>query len=226
MLKIKNILAVAPVMALSLAATGAMAANSSWAVISFDQAQSGARAGNVPYQASQIANLSTATQKGPNAVAESDANGNQTLTMSNGSFAQRQNGNVGSALTWQTVPSCGNPSPCSVGGFTNVNADTTGKINQAQQSDDSTSQFGQNATVSQFSKVGDNASSLDGTISQSNLRVVPPAPARRIDPVQTQSIVGETHSEGTIFFPLTTIFTNLSHFVQTISVTAENILNF
>ncbi|MDO8512854.1 MAG: hypothetical protein Q7S57_06300 [bacterium] len=228
MFKIKNLLVTAPIAALSLVASSAMAGNGSWALVSFDQAQSGERAGTASYTAQQNANVSTATQLGNNAVAQSAATAGQSLTHSNGSFAQAQGGNVGSALTWNSVSGCGNPAPCSSGtGFSNVASDTIGSVAQSQHTNDATANLSENSSIAQFSKVGENQSAATGTLTQSNNFVVVPAPViRRIDPAQSQTLTGKTHSEGTVFIPVTSIFTDISHFIQTITVTAQNILSF
>lgn len=202
--------------------------NSSWAVVSFDQAQSGVRIGTTPYTATQLSNVVTSTQQGNNAIAQSAVGGNQSMTLSNGPFAQVTSGNVGSSLTWNTVSGCGNPQPCSGGtGLSNVSADTIGTVSQAQNTDDPTANQSETASIAQFSKVGTNQSATTGTITQtSNQVVVPPATTVRRDPAQSQTITGRTHSEGIIFIPVTSIITDINHFIQTITVTAENILSF
>ena len=232
MLKIKNILAASSAVAFALVASSAFATNtasSSWAVVSFDQDQSGVRVGTTPYNAQQNANVVTQTKYGSNALAQSSGTGTQNLTVTNNPFSQAQNGTFGSALTWQAVSGCGNPTPCggSNTGLSNMQADTTGLVNQAQRSDDSNSVANQAASTNQLSNVGADQSALTGTISQNSTRVVIPTPApQRWDPQQTQTITGKTHSEGVVFIPVTSVFTDISHFIQTITVTAQNILSF
>jgi hypothetical protein len=233
MFNINKILVAAPIAALSLVASSAMATDttagrSSWALVSFDQAQSGERAGNTPYTAAQTANVATATRLGNNVEAQSAATAGQSLTHTTGLFAQQQGGNVGSAITWNSVAGCGNPSPCSSGtGMSNVASDTIGTVSQAQNTNDATANLSETASIAQFSKVADNQSVAQGTLTQANNRVVVPAVVNRhIDPAQSQTLTGKTHSEGTVFIPTTSIFTDISHFIQTITVTAQNVLSF
>lgn len=232
MFNINKILVAAPIAALSLVASSAMATDtadrSSWALVSFDQAQSGERAGTTPYMAGQTANVATATKLGNNVEAQSAATAGQSLTHTTGLFAQQQSGNVGSAITWASIEGCGNPSPCSAGtGMSNVASDTIGTVSQAQNTNDATANLSETASIAQFSKVADNQSVAQGTLTQANNRVVVPAPVNRhIDPAQSQTLTGKTHSEGTVFIPVTSVFTDISHFIQTITVTAQNILSF
>ena len=232
MLNMTKLASISTVIGLGLVAMGAfasesLAANSSWAVVSFNQNQSGVREGTTPYSATQNASVSTQTKYGSNALAQSSGGGSETMVVRNSPFVQTQGGNFGSTLSWASVSGCGNPTPCSGSGtgLSNMNADTTGSMTQAQQSNDSTSTGNQTATISQTSGVGSNQSALSGTISQ-NTAAVPPPVVRRIDPQQNQTIMGQTHSQGVVFIPVTSIFTDISHFIQTITVTAQNILSF
>ena len=232
MFNINKILVAAPIAALSLVASSAMATDTtaghgSWALVSFDQAQSGERAGATPYMATQTANVATATKLGNNVEAQSAATAGQSLTHNSGLFAQQQSGNVGSAITWDSVAGCGNPLPCSAGtGLSNVASDTIGTVSQAQNTNDATANLSETASIAQFSKVADNQSVAQGTLTQANNRVVVPVVYRHIDPAQSQTLTGKTHSEGTVFIPVTSIFTDISRFIQTITVTAQNILSF
>lgn len=208
-------------------AASSVFASGSWAIVSFNQQQSGVREGNTAYTGQQTANVTTQTKYGTQASAQSNGSSNQTMTVRNAPYSQTQSGTFGSALTWSPVTGCGQPSPCSGGsGLNNMSADTTGSINQNQNTTDPASTGNQTATINQNSRVGYNESSLSGTISQNTAAVVNRPTHHHWDPQQTQTITGETHSEGQIFVPITNVFAGINHFMQTITVTAQNILNF
>lgn len=232
MFNINRILVAVPIAALSLIASSAMAGsttgNSSWALVSFDQVQSGERTGNTPYTAQQTVNVATATKLGNNVEAQSAVTAGQSLTHTTGLFTQQESGNVGSAITWDSITGCGNPAPCSAGtGMSNVTADTIGTVSQSQNTNDANTNLSENASIAQFSKVADNQSAANGTLTQTNNRVTTPPPVtHHRDPAQSQTLTGKTHSEGTVFIPTTSIFTDINHFIQTITVTAQNILSF
>ena len=108
----------------------------------------------------------------------------------------------------------------------NMKADTTGTVSQAQNTNDSTANLSENSTIAQLSKVGSSQSAASGTLTQSNNRVVPAPAAPHWDPAQSQTLSGQTHSTGQIFIPITSVFTDINHFIQTITVTAQNVLSF